>query len=137
MDKLESRTRFRFSLRALFLLATVVAVLCYWLMLPTIVAKRFLRAIDSADYATADNCFHDAKDRIFNGYNQKFWTFQLKGSLAPSSAGEFWRCERQITFELVYGGPMPLRFNDGTIIATRQGLKSPEITGASAGGFGM
>lgn len=137
MNKSESPNRFRFSLRTLFVVATVVAVFCYWWMLPTVIAKRFLRAIDSADYATADNCFRKAEDRIFNGYNQKFWTFKLEGSLEPQTVAQFWRGERQITFQLAFGGPMPVRINEGTIVATRQGLKSPEITGGSMGGFGM
>jgi hypothetical protein len=135
--RLELLMRFRFSIRVLFVATAIVAAGCYWLMLPTIVAKRFVRAVESADYAAADNCFRDVTDRIFAAYNQKFWTFQLQAALAPSSAAQIWRGERQITFHLAFGGPMPARVHEGTIVATRLGLKSPEITGGISGGFSM
>jgi hypothetical protein len=129
--------RLRYSIRVLLVATAIVAAGCYWLMLPTIMAKRFIRAVDTADYALADNCFRDVKDRIFESYNQKFWTFQLQADLAPSSATQIWRGERQINFHLAVGGPMPTRINEGTIVATRLGLKSPEITGGVSGGFSM
>ena len=129
--------RLRYSIRVLFVATALVAAGCYWLMLPTIMAKRFVRAVDTADYALADNCFRDATDRIFESYNQKFWTFQLQADLAPSSATQIWRGERLITFHLAFGGPMPTRIHEGTILATRLGLKSPEITSGVFGGFSM
>src|SRR5947208_2496467 len=120
--------RLRYSIRVLLLATAIVAAGCYWLMLPTIMAKRFIRAVDTADYALADNCFRDVKDRICKSYNQKFWTFQLQADLAPSSPTQIWRGERQINFRLAFGGPMPTRIHEGTILATGLGLKSMEIT---------
>jgi hypothetical protein len=137
MDKPESRPRFRFSLRVLFLATIVVAVFCYWLILPTIEARRFVRAVESSDFAAADYCFCDPQDRFLNDYNKKFWTFELQATLDPFSMSEFWKRERRVTFHISYGGPGPLRIFFGTIIATSKGLSSPEVTGGMGGGMAI
>ncbi len=106
-------------------------------MLPTIEARRFVRAVESSDFAVADSCFCDPQDRFLDDYNKKFWTFELQATLDPFSMSEFWKRERRVTFHISYGGPKPLTISDGTIIATSHGLSSPEITGGASWGMAI
>jgi len=137
MDKVESRPRFRFSLKALFVAATLAAAFCYWLMLPTFNAQRFVRAVEASDFAVADRFFHDPKDRILESYNKQFWKFEFRTTLEPFSTTQLLRRERLVHFSIAYGGPKPLAIFDGTITAHTNGLGSPEISGGVAGGMSM
>jgi hypothetical protein len=49
--------RLRFSLFALFLLTTLVAIVCYWFALPTINARKFVTAIEAKNFDSADRMF--------------------------------------------------------------------------------
>jgi hypothetical protein len=137
MDKLESRARFRFSLRALVVAATFAAVLCYWLMLPTINAQRFVHAVKISDFSAADSFFRDPKDRILEDYNKQFWKFDLQATLEPVSASQLLKRERRVNFHIAYGGPKPLSVFEGTITSHSYGLTSPEISGGVTGGMSM
>jgi hypothetical protein len=128
---------FKFSLRAAFVATAVVALFCYWLMLPTIKAQRFIGAVKSSDFRAADNHLRDPKDRFLDDYSKKYWTFQLQAALAPLSAREFLRGERRITFRLAYGGPRPVIIVEGTLVSTARGLSSPEVTTGITRGFSI
>jgi hypothetical protein len=56
--------RFRFRLRTLLVVTTLSALACAWLVLPTQVAKRFVRAVNSRDFATADRLLSDREIRM-------------------------------------------------------------------------
>lgn len=62
--------RLRFSLRTLFILTTVVAGLCVWFMLPSIMARRFLATIAKEEYKSADEFFQNANDRFLGNTAQ-------------------------------------------------------------------
>lgn len=47
----------RFSLRALFLATTVAACICFWIVLPTVRAMSFIKAIETRNYEYADGFF--------------------------------------------------------------------------------
>lgn len=51
------RRRFRYSLRTLFGVVAMFAIGSYWLAMPTILAQKFLRAIEEEDYAQAATLF--------------------------------------------------------------------------------
>jgi hypothetical protein len=107
------------------------------MMLPTLNAQRFVRAVQASQFAVADGFFRDPKDRFLDAYNKQFWTFQLQVDLDPFSANQFWNRERRVNFHVAYGGPKPLTIFDGTIIANSDGLSSPEISGGVNGGITM
>ncbi|MCI0332409.1 MAG: hypothetical protein L0228_04205, partial [Planctomycetes bacterium] len=75
----------RFSLRWLFLATALVAVLCYWLVYPTVVANRFVRSVAAKDYALADTCFQNPNDRILFDLNENHWRFKAQAELEPQS----------------------------------------------------
>jgi hypothetical protein len=54
--------RFRFSLRTLFIVTTLAAIACGWLVLPTLRAKRLAKAIDSNNFAAADRMLARSED---------------------------------------------------------------------------
>src|SRR5688572_15165436 len=57
----------RFTIRTLLILTALVAAACYcWIARPTIVAKRFMRAIDVQDFALADSYRVGGVDNYFS-----------------------------------------------------------------------
>ena len=129
------RSRFRFSLRVLLVAIALMAGVCYWLILPTIEAERFVRAVDSGDFESADACFHRPKDRFFVSWNEKNWAFKPEAELESWSFAEFIGGRRRVAIRITYGNPGRIRDLEGTIIATRSGLKSPDFTQFSSGGM--
>jgi hypothetical protein len=123
----------RFSLRALFVLTTIVALGCYWLILPSLSAQRFVRAINSADYRQADACFQEGDYRFLVKWNEEFWQFTSSADLEPWSFRDVVRGQRQVNLHLMYGGPPPVRTRTYRIIATRVGLLQAELYSGSMG----
>ena len=128
----------RFSLRTLLTLTTAFALFCYyWVIMPTRTAQRFLDAVKSNDFVTADECFRDAKDRNYAKLDGEYWAFKLQANLEQRSLAEFLRGERRISYQLSFGGPRPLIGRGGTIISTAGGLQSPQDTSYVSGGLAM
>jgi VanZ family protein len=92
------RTWPRYSLKTLFVAMTLVALTCYWMMLPTINAQRFVRAIQERDYAAADNLFID-ENRFFEAAQ----TTEALGNnpiLSPLTWRELWTGHRHISLPM-------------------------------------
>jgi len=112
----------------------LMAGACYWLILPTIEAERFVRAVDSGDFESADACFHKPLDRFFVSWNEKNWAFKPQAELESWSFAEFVGGRRRVAVRITYGNPGRLHGLEGTITATRSGLKSPDFTEFGFGG---
>jgi hypothetical protein len=123
--------RLRFSLRMMFLATTVVAGVCYWLILPSVKAGRFVRAIEAADFEVADRCFCNSDDRFLVAWKNIFWSMKAYAQVEPLSIRQLIRGERHVTVTVDHAGP------DGTstagIIANRTGLEAPNINFTKVG----
>jgi hypothetical protein len=128
--------RFRFSLRFAFVVTTIVACVCYALVLPTLYAQRFVAAVGADDYELADNCFRDPNDRFLADWHQKFQRFQARASLEPWSLREFVRGKRLVRLHVASGNPGPLLFHTLVVPAAPAGLLSPQKVGGSGPGGG-
>lgn len=129
----------RFSLRVLFLTMTLVAAGCYWLMLPTIAAQRFARAVASENYELADSFFLDPHDQFLHSWNEKHWRFRADAKLEPWSIREFASGRRSVILRVSFGDAGPMRSAAWIVIATQTGLQKPEPTwsGGGMGGGGI
>jgi hypothetical protein len=125
--------RWRFSLRALFVLTTIVALGCWWLILPSLSAQRFLRAVNSADYQQADAFFQKGDNRFLVKWNDEYWQFTSSAELEPWTFREVLRGQRRVKLHLSYGGPSPLRIRTYRVTATRSGLLEAELSGGVFG----
>src|SRR6478735_6083983 len=94
--------RLRFSLRTLFLLMTVVASLCLWFLLPSLTARRFLAALGSEDYHSADTFFRNTDERFLADWSDKRWSFRSSGELMPLTFDQLWRNKRKLRVETTY-----------------------------------
>jgi hypothetical protein len=122
----------RFSLRILFLATALVAAGCYWLILPTINAQGFVRAVARRDYARADDCFRDRQHQFLFNWNDKHWHFKASAGLEPWSFREFMRGERLVRLR-VTSGDATVRTSEWIVAATRSGLLEPQPTWPSGG----
>ena len=129
--------RLRFSLRAVLIAVVFVAMASYCLILPSLNARRFVRAVKSDDFAAADKWFIHEKDRFLDAYSKQFWTFNFDASVEPWSLSEFLHGERRISYQLNFGGPRPLVGKGGTIVSNFRGLESLEVTSGGFSGFSM
>jgi hypothetical protein len=129
--------RIRFSLRFAFAVTTIVACGCYWLMLPTINAQRFVAAVRANDYEAADSFFLRADDRFFVQRNEDCWEFHPRADLLPLSWHDIWSGHRQIHLTVVFGKPGRMMAHEAVVRATRSGLESPQLKSMSGGGMGI
>ena len=125
--------RLKFSLRTLFLTTAIVAVACYWLILATINAQRFVGAVASENYELADTCFREPDDRFLFDWNEKRWRFKAEAWLEPWSFREFMRGERLVRLQVIYGDAGPLRRREWAVTATRAGFPRPKPVMLSRG----
>jgi VanZ family protein len=121
-DEDQPRTRRRFSLKTLFLLMTITAAACYWMMLPTMNAQSFMRAIQLHDYATAESLFA-SEDNAFPGGFKNYDHFDAHVKLAPLTWGDLWKGERRISVTIDYGDDAGLIGCGADIYAHRHGLQ--------------
>lgn len=131
--------RLKFSLRALFVTTTIVAAGCYWLMLPTIKAQRFTRAVASENYELADSFFRDPDDQFLHAWNEKHWRFQAVAKLEQWTFRELVRGERSVSLRVAFGDAGPMRAGNWVVVATQSGLDEPEPlwSGGGMGGGGI
>src|SRR5262245_11202609 len=94
--------RLRFSLRLLFVLMTVVAAVCLWFLLPSLNARRFLVALKSEDYQSADKLFSKTEDRFLAEWAEKRWSFRSSGELMPFTFDQLWHNRRELRVETTY-----------------------------------
>jgi hypothetical protein len=131
--------RVRFSLKLLLLTIAFASLACYWLMLPTINAQRFIGAIELGDYKRADSYFRCERDRFLFKLNEKHWRFHARTELDPWSFGQLIRGHRVLRLYAAYGDAGPMISNGFTVIVTRAGLLNPEAQswGGGSGGGGI
>lgn len=94
--------RYRFSLRALFVLMTLVALASYWLVLPTLNAQRFIHSLQHKDYATADRLFFD-RSNSFPGSFKEHSHFETSTNMAPLTWSDILNGKRHINIAIDYG----------------------------------
>jgi hypothetical protein len=117
----------RFSLRAFFVFATLVALVCAWCVLPTIAAKQFVRALANGNYKAADDMFVKSKDRCLEQWDEKHWSFHASGRLEPLTIGQLIRGQRLVQFNLNYFALDQTVNRNGLLAVTPLGAKAPEV----------
>ena len=119
----------------MFIVTTIVAAGCYWLMLPTVNAQRFVRAVAAAKYASADAYFCNADDQFLSNSNNKRWHFKATAELAPWSLQQLLKGKRLVRIR-VTSGDATVRTSEWLVAATRAGLLQPEPTWPRYGSVG-
>src|ERR1041384_916706 len=94
--------RLRFSLRALFLLTVIVASMCYWFLLPTLTARRFVAAVNKEDYKAADAVFLSPEDRFLAIAAEKRWGFGASAQLLPLTFQQLCSNQRAVRVAISY-----------------------------------
>ena len=125
--------RLKFSLRALFVATTIVAASCYWLMLPTIKAKRFAHSVATENYQLADAYFRDPDDKFLHDWNEKHWRFKAEVELEKWSFSELIHGERRVRLRVICGDAGPMRGSEWIVEVTRGGVLSPNPTNTTRG----
>jgi hypothetical protein len=118
--------RLRFSLRTLFLLMTIAAALCLWFLLPSLTARRFLAALNTGDYQSADAIFRNVDDRFLAEWSEKRWSFRSSGELLPLTFDQLWRNKREVRVEITYFEFDQYFSVESYLAATPFGLNKPE-----------
>jgi hypothetical protein len=130
--------RFRFSMRWLLLASVIVAACCYRLVLPTIIANRFVQAVASGNYERADACFADPDDQFLSNLNDKHWRFHARAELKPWSFRGSAFGKRLIQLHVAYHDAGPMRLYAFNVVVTRTGLLTPtQMMGFGFGGMGL
>ena len=109
----------RFSIRTLFLLILVLAVLAVWLSRPTQIARRYVTALNSADYESAnDLCIGEPTfpGRIDHSF------FAANATLMPITLQELWSGKRRIVISVDYGDGNGIAGYGVNCTATHRGI---------------
>ncbi len=117
----------RFSLRAFFAFAALVAVICTWCVLPSKAAREFIRKLAAEDYEAADEMIRNADDRCLKEWNEQRWSFQASGRLAPLTLGQLVRGRRLVQLDINYFALDQLVNRQGSVVITPLGAKMPEV----------
>jgi len=120
--------RLRFSIRALFILTTIVAALCLWFMLPSLTARRFVVSVAGEDFKSADELFRHADDRFLADWSDNRWSMRAYPELLPLTLSQCLRNERRIRVGITYFQFDQNMYCDVLITATPLGLKKPEFS---------
>jgi VanZ family protein len=111
-----------YSLKALFAVATLAAVICYWLVLPTVNAQRFAAAMHHRDYAVAESLFVSPA-KVFPGSFKQHRHFEPRVGIEPMTWNDFWKGERRIGVGISYGDGDGIASCAAEIRARRAGLE--------------
>jgi hypothetical protein len=117
----------RFSLRTFFVFTALVALICTWCVLPTMAARKFVRAIDGQAYNAADAMFRDPKDRCLEKWDKDCWSFQASGRLAPWTFGQLLKGHRLVEFNVNYFALDQTVSRSGLVPVTPLGANSPQV----------
>jgi hypothetical protein len=117
----------RFSLRAFFVFAALVAAICLWCVLPTLAAQQLIRALAGRQYQTADQMFRNPQDRCFEKWGVNHWAFRASGRLAPVTLGQLVAGRREVEFNINYFALDQTVNRDGLIAVTPIGVETPRI----------
>lgn len=102
-------------------------VVCFWLVLPTIHAHNFVRAIQQRKYADADSLFVD-QSASFPGDRATYEHFESEASLVPPTWEDVWKGVRRTTVETRIVDHEGLTTHFAKIRATRSGLSVEDET---------
>jgi hypothetical protein len=118
--------RLRFSLRTFFLFTTLVAIFCYvWFIRPTQLAERFARAVNSENYAAADQLFLQPDDWFLSEWAHNRWSFRASCDLYTLTLGQLLTARRQIALNLRFFEFDHRASQHVRLAATPFGLTSP------------
>jgi hypothetical protein len=117
----------RFSLRSFFLFAALVAVICAWCVLPSMAARRLVRAVELCEFKDADQMFRNSEDHCLEKWDEECWSFRATGRLAPLTLGQLLSGRRFVEFNINYFALDQTVSRNGLIAVTMLGAKSPEI----------
>jgi len=92
----------RFSLRTLFFLTTLTALVCTWLTLPTWTARRFVNTLNAEQWEAADNLFSNPDDCFLAHWADIRWGFQCNAEIAPRSWADALRGRRKVLIYIRY-----------------------------------
>ena len=93
----------RFSLRTLLVLTTLLALFLYfWVIMPTQTAQRFIRAVNSQDYATADKLVGDTRNFDLKRWKIERWGLTTETELEPWSLSQFLKGGRNVNIRMKY-----------------------------------
>ena len=95
--------RLQFSIRWMFVFMALVAGAVYWFSQPSIVARRYVSALNSGEYAAANRLCADAKSEFPGDWNQRHETFATRASVAPLSWASLRSGTREISVAVDYG----------------------------------
>jgi hypothetical protein len=116
------RSVLRYSLRSLLVLTAVSAVVVYWLILPTLNARRFTAAINSGQYEVAERLCVEPAD-VFPGTWKDHQTFEPKAGIQPLSWEDFRGGQRRMFVGIAYGDGGGIASCSLECSATRQGVE--------------
>jgi hypothetical protein len=117
----------RFSLRSFFLFAALVAVVCAWCVLPSMAARRFVRAMAERDYGAADHMFRKADERCLEKWDEEHWSFHASGTLAPVTLGQLISGHRQVQLNINYFAFDQTVSRDALIAVTPLGATARDV----------
>jgi hypothetical protein len=117
-----SSIRWRFSLRSLIVAAALLPLIAYWLLLPTIVARRYVTALNAGNYRAADQLCLDPKE-AFPGDWTRHQTFHPRAELSPLTWQDFRRGQRRILVAINYGDAAGLVACGVECYGTARGIK--------------
>lgn len=116
------RKWYRFSLRTVFVVMTIVALLCYWSVLPTINAQKFVQAIKSKEYSAAEGLFVSGSDR-FPGKYKSNTDYVAHAHLNAVTWNDILHGRRRISGTIIYGAGEVTTSSGAAIVAERGGLR--------------
>lgn len=114
--------RWRFSLRFLLIATAVLPLAAYWLALPTLNAQRYAEAINSGDYAAADELCIDSK-QAFPGDWTRHKFFQPKAGLTELTWPDIRDGRRKIYVGIAYGDGSGIASCGVECVAKRGGIE--------------
>jgi hypothetical protein len=114
--------RIRYSLRALLIFVTLVALTIGLLALPTLRAQQFVAAMEEKQYAAAEKLFANQKD-VFPGSFKEHRHFEPRVNLKPLSWQNLVRRERHLFVAVSYGDGSGIASCGVEIKATADGLE--------------
>jgi hypothetical protein len=93
--------RIHFSLRTLFILAALVAMLSYWIVRPTIVAAQFTMFAKDLDFMTGKDFMKDNAYLLADWNDRNVITY-VNASLVPWYLAQILHGERMVALEIEY-----------------------------------
>jgi hypothetical protein len=96
--------RLRFSLRLAFVVLTLSAIALYWwIARPTIVANRFVAAVQKRDYEAARSLLVDKNISVFEFGPKPFASLDMAyAEVFPRDWSDLFHCRRRLIFRLGY-----------------------------------